>query len=183
MHIPCEINTVVCGSCNVFDRETLSHWQLCHRCARVLDVVAAFMVSNSPMSQWFPPNGEQPEQRKSAHTLYQQTDSCRAIFHKYCCHTEHGGIVTNLFYEVYWWILFLCQNTIMRVYGAWVKRCIAFYVQKHIAARVVLSKLPAGSRQASRRFCTGTFTVGQRKKVAAVTFFRCPIVTLEGSSK
>ena len=45
-------------------------------------------------------------------------------------------------------ILLICQNTTMRVYGARIKRyCVL--CSKHIAVRVVLSYLPAGSRQAA----------------------------------
>ena len=45
-------------------------------------------------------------------------------------------------------MLLMCQNTTMRVYGARIKR---YWVlcSKHIAVRVVLSWLPAGSRQAT----------------------------------
>ena len=45
-------------------------------------------------------------------------------------------------------ILLICKDTIVRVYRAWIK--IYFYVQKHIAARVVLSSLSAGSLQAAQ---------------------------------
>ena len=45
-------------------------------------------------------------------------------------------------------MLLMCQNTTMRVYGARIKiYCVL--CSKHIAIRVVLSKLPAGSRQAA----------------------------------
>ena len=44
----------------------------------------------------FFPSGEQPEQCELAHMLYQPTDSCRAIFHKYCRYTKNGAIITNL---------------------------------------------------------------------------------------
>ena len=50
-------------------------------------------TANNPISQWFPPNGEQPEQRKLTHTW--PTDGCRAIFHKCCYYTKHGSIITN----------------------------------------------------------------------------------------
>ena len=69
-----------------------------------------------PISQWFSPSGEQPEQYELAHTLLgwfrcllpflrltkqagtqvHPTDSCREMFHKYCCYTKTGGIITNL---------------------------------------------------------------------------------------
>ena len=41
----------------------------------------------------FSPSGEQPELRVSAHTVWQSTSGCIAIFHKYCCFTKHVGIV------------------------------------------------------------------------------------------
>ena len=47
-------------------------------------------------------------------------------------------------------VLLMCQNTTMRVYGARIKRyCVS--CSKHIAVRVVLSQLTAGSRQAAWR--------------------------------
>ena len=54
------------------------------------------------VSERFSPSGEQPEQRKLAHTLLQPTDGCRAIFHKYCCDTKHVGIITNLTLRNVW---------------------------------------------------------------------------------
>ena len=47
------------------------------------------------------------------------TVCCIAIFHNYCCYTKRGGITTNLTPAAK---SLMCQNTIMRVYGARIKR-------------------------------------------------------------
>ena len=75
----------------------------------------------SPISRWFFP------QQWAAWTSYISsyiitTDSCIAIFHKYCFCAKHGDIITNLTLRNLWGILLICQNTTMRVYGAWIKR-------------------------------------------------------------
>ena len=70
-----------------------------------------------------PLNGEHPEQRELAHTLWQPTDGCRAIFHKYFCYAKHEDIMINLTLRNLWGhIPRICQNTTMQVYGAWIKR-------------------------------------------------------------
>ena len=76
------------------------------------------------------------------------------MFQKYCCYTKDGDIIENFTYEIdggYSWYV-----TIPR-YGhmEYALKDTAFYVQKHIVPRLVLSKLPAGSRQAARgaRIC------------------------------
>ena len=79
---------------------------------------------NSPTSHYFFPSVEQPRHRKFAHMLSQTTDSCRANFPKYCCYTKHRGITRNLTQRNLWVCITdtVCQNTTMRVYGAWIKR-------------------------------------------------------------
>ena len=47
--------------------------------------------ANSFVSQWFSPCGEQPKQHVFAHTLWQPTSGCTAIFNKYWCFTKHWG--------------------------------------------------------------------------------------------
>ena len=44
----------------------------------------------------FSPSGEQPERRLFAHMFWQPTARFIIIFHKYCCCTKHGEIITNL---------------------------------------------------------------------------------------
>ena len=87
-------------------------------------------------------SGEQPEQRKLSHTLKQQTDDCRAIFHKYFCHTKHGGIVTNLTL----WNLWGHITDILKIqqcgYMEHGLKYFVLYVQKHIAHRVVWYNFP-----------------------------------------
>ena len=61
---------------------------------------------------------------------------------------QNTGVLWQIWtYEIFGGMLLICLNTTMRVYGAWMKRCCVLY-QKHIAPRVVLSQLPAGSQQA-----------------------------------
>ena len=50
----------------------------------------------------FSPSGEQPAQHILAHKLKQPTASCTAIFHKYCCYTKRGAIMTNLTLQNHW---------------------------------------------------------------------------------
>ena len=57
----------------------------------------------------------------SLYSTFQWNAGCIAIFHKYCCHTKYGGTKTNLTLRNHWGMLLMCQNTTMRVYGAWVK--------------------------------------------------------------
>ena len=69
----------------------------------------------------FTPSGEQPEQRILAYTSEQPTVGCIAIYHKYCCYIKHRGIITNLTLLTLGGMLLICQNTTMRVYGAWIR--------------------------------------------------------------
>ena len=87
-----------------------------------------------PFHNDFPPSGEQAGQHKLAHTL-QLTGGCRAIFHKYCCYTKQGGIITNLneIWRAYYWYVKIPQCGYME-HGL---KDIAFYVQKHIRTRAV----------------------------------------------
>ena len=97
---------------------TKSHW--CPSFATVL------------FYNYFSPSGDQPEQRILAHKSEQPTASCMGIFHKYCCHIKHGGIIINLIlwnpWEVYYWYIKMPQCRYMDglVY-------IMFYVKKHKA--------------------------------------------------
>ena len=60
---------------------------------------------NSTVSQLFSPSCEQPEQRILAHMTEQPTTGCIAIFHKYCCYTKHGGIITKLNIWNHWGVI------------------------------------------------------------------------------
>ena len=98
-------------------------------------------MHNSPVSQLFFPIDEQHEQHILAHKSQEPMACCRVIFHKYCCYINHECIITNWsLYEILGGIFLLCQNTTMRVYGAWI-RIYCFYVQKHKAPLAVCSNL------------------------------------------
>ena len=43
-------------------------------------------------------------------------------FHKYCCNTKYGDIITNLLRRNIWGIIPICLNITIRVYGAWIKK-------------------------------------------------------------
>ena len=95
----------------------------------------------------FSPSGE-PEPRILPHKLLQPIAGCIAIFHKYCCYTKRGGIITNLTAKS------LGYNTDVSNYhntGIWSmdKDISHFYVQKHIAPQARCEST-ASSRQAAR---------------------------------
>ena len=54
------------------------------------------VLGNSPVSQYFPPSGEQPEQSLLSLKSEQPTATCIAILDKYCCYVKHGGITEKL---------------------------------------------------------------------------------------
>ena len=98
------------------------------------------------------PSGELPN-TVNIHELKQPTTGCIAIFNKYCCCTKRGGITTNLTRN-HWGMLLMCQNTTMRVYGAWVKFYYASCPKTYSGFENV-SYSNASSRQAARsaRIC------------------------------
>ena len=65
-------------------------------------------------------SGKQPEQSPLAHTWWQPTSGCIAIFHKYCCFTmftKHESIITNLTMKslgVYYWYVKIPQCGYMK---------------------------------------------------------------------
>ena len=77
-----------------------------------------------------------------AHTLWQPTSGFIAIFHKYCCFTKHGGVITNLTLQksfgVYYWYVKIPQCGYMEN-GL---KDVAFYVQKHIAPWTICYNAP-----------------------------------------
>ena len=89
------------------------HLSLAEPIPRMIPVYAKVLFHN-----YFSLSGEQPEQRVSAHTLWQLISGFLAIFHKYCWFTEHGDIITNFNLRNPWGILLISQNNRMRVYGA-----------------------------------------------------------------
>ena len=110
------------------------------------DIICRWLVKrltndykNSPVSQSFFPSCEQPEQRILAHKSKQPTAICIAIFHKYCCHSKHGGSITNLTQWNPWSMLLIFQDTTMRVYGAWIRIYYVLCPKTHLA---VCSGLP-----------------------------------------
>ena len=106
--------------------QTSNEWQMLDNVTQYRDRIPSSCCRATdpivPFHKDFPPSGEQPEQHELAHMLYQLTDGCTAIFHKYYCFTKHGGIKTNLTLRNLWrHITDICQNTTMRVNGAWIK--------------------------------------------------------------
>ena len=65
---------------------------------------------------------------------------CRAIFHNYCCYTEHGGIHNKFHSTKSGGILLICQNTTMCV-AIWSMEY-KIYVQKNIAHWAVRYSFP-----------------------------------------
>ena len=49
------------------------------------------------------------------------TAGCITIFHKYAAAIQNMGILQQIWlYEIIEGMLLMCQNTTMRVYGAWI---------------------------------------------------------------
>ena len=82
----------------------------------------------------------------------QPTAGCIAKFHQYCCYIKLGGITPNLTLQNHWGALPMCQNTTMRVNGAWIKRyCVLCSKTYHTLQSC--HNFPAGSRQVARGAC------------------------------
>ena len=81
----------------------------------------------------FSPSGKQPEPHKLAHELSQPTACCIAIFHKYYGFKKNVGY--NDKFDSAKSLGYVTDVPTYHNAGIWS----TFYVQKHIAARVVLS--------------------------------------------
>ena len=81
-----------------------------------------FFTSIVPFHNDCSPSGEleQPGQRMT-------------IFHKYCCFTKHEVLQQIWPCQKLWDILLICQNTSMRVWGAWIRRCYVLSSQTYAA--------------------------------------------------
>ena len=88
---------------------------------RMITEKSNYSTQQSSCFATFFPNGEQPEHRKLSLEFKQPTAGCIAIYRKYWCHTQCGGITTYLTLWSLWGMLLMCQNTTMWVYGARIK--------------------------------------------------------------
>ena len=94
------------------------------------------------------------QERRNSIANAQELRLCCTNPSKYCCYTKRGGVITNWPPEIIAGMLLICQNTTVRVYGAWIIIYYALCSKTYSNSAKVLWST-ASSRQAVRsaRIC------------------------------